>query len=52
MNNKMVDDQVQRILAYSNFDSTSMYVNCEECGKKIPVELTLCDNCRGILSER
>lgn len=42
---QQIDDQIQRIMAYASFDATIVYANCEECGAKIPVALTLCDAC-------
>jgi hypothetical protein len=36
------EQQYERIIAHSN---GNLMANCEECGKSIPVELTLCDDC-------
>jgi hypothetical protein len=36
--------QYERIMAHSN---GNLLANCEECGKSIPIELSLCDDCRG-----
>lgn len=44
-------DQLQRITAYGNFDPSKLYANCEECGERIPVELTWCDHCNPLQAE-
>lgn len=41
----MTEEQYQRTVAYLNFDPDVMHANCEDCGKKIPVELTRCEEC-------
>jgi hypothetical protein len=37
--------QEERILAYSTFDPAQACAECEECGAKIPIELTICADC-------
>jgi hypothetical protein len=38
----VAEDSIMRLQAYV---SGNTLANCEECGKPIPVELTLCSDC-------
>lgn len=39
-------DQLDRMLAYMNFEPSVVKAECEDCGIGIPVELILCEECK------
>jgi hypothetical protein len=39
------EEQYNRTIAHLNMNE-EVCANCEECGARIPVELTLCDACQ------